>query len=51
MKKVDFILFLASPKGRCITGSTHVIDAGRLVLSRSSTADALRDGSGRNYRK
>ena len=48
---VDYILFMASPKGRSITGSTHVIDAGRLVLSRSSTADALNDGSGKNYRK
>ena len=48
---VDFILYMASPKGRSITGSTHVIDAGRLVLPRSSTADALQDGSGKNYRK
>ncbi len=48
---VDYILFMASPKGRSITGSTHVIDAGRLVLSRSSTASALQDGSGKNYRK
>ena len=48
---VDYILFMASPKGRSITGSTYVIDAGRLVLSRSSTADALKDGSGKNYRK
>lgn len=48
---VDYILFMASPKGRSITGATYVIDAGRLVLSRSSTADALKDGSGKNYRK
>ena len=48
---VDYILFMASPKGRSITGSTHVIDAGRLVLSRSSTAAALQDGSGKNYKK
>ena len=48
---VDYILFMASPKGRSITGSTHVIDAGRLVLPRSSTADALNDGSGKNYKK
>ena len=48
---VDYILFMASPKGRSITGSTHVIDAGRLVLSRSSTSKALTDGSGKNYRK
>lgn len=48
---VDYILFMASPKGRSITGSTHVIDAGRLVLSRSSTAAALNDGSGKNYKK
>ena len=48
---VDYILFMASPKGRSITGSTHVIDAGRLVLSRSSTANALQDDSGKNYKK
>ena len=48
---VDYILFMASPKGRSITGSTHVIDAGRLALSRSSTASALTDGSGKNYKK
>ena len=48
---VDYILFMASPKGRSITGSTHVIDAGRLVLSRSSTHKALDDGSGKNYKK
>ena len=48
---VDFILFMASPKGRSITGSTYVIDAGRLVLSRSSTAKALTDGSGKKYKK
>ena len=48
---VDFILFMASPKGRSVTGSTHVMDAGRLVLPRSSTADALQDGSGKNYKK
>ena len=48
---VDYILYMASPKGRSVTGSTHVIDAGRLVLSRSSTAAALQDGSGKNYRK
>ena len=48
---VDYILFMASPKGRSITGSTYVIDAGRLVLSRSSTANALQDDSGKNYRK
>ena len=48
---VDYILFMASPKGRSITGATYVIDAGRLVLSRSSTANALQDGSGKNYRK
>ena len=48
---VDYILFMASPKGRSITGTTHIIDAGRLVLSRSSTANALTDGSGKNYKK
>ena len=48
---VDFILFLASPKGRSVTGATYVMDAGRLVLSRGSTAGFLKDGSGKNYRK
>ena len=48
---VDYILFMASPKGRSITGSTHVIDAGRLVLPRSSTAGFLQDDSGKNYKK
>ena len=48
---VDFILFLASPKGRSITGATYVMDAGRLVLPRGSTAGFLNDGSGKNYRK
>ena len=48
---VDFILFLASPKGRSVTGATYVMDAGRLVLSRGSTAGFLNDGSGKNYKK
>ena len=48
---VDFILYLASPKGRSITGETYVIDAGRLALPRGSTAGFLQDGSGKNYRK
>ena len=48
---VDFILFLASPKGRSVTGATYVMDAGRLVLPRGSTAGFLNDGSGKNYRK
>ena len=48
---VDYILFMASPKGRSITGTTHIIDAGRLTLGRSSTAAALQDGSGKNYKK
>lgn len=48
---VDFILYLASPKGRSITGTTHIIDAGRLVLPRSDMARALKDGSGKNYKK
>ena len=48
---VDYILFMASPKGRSITGSTHVIDAGRLVLPRSGTAGFLKDDSGKNYKK
>lgn len=48
---VDFILYMASPKGRSITGTTHIIDAGRLVLSRSDMSGALKDGSGKNYKK
>ena len=48
---VDYILYMASPKGRSITGETYVIDAGRLVLPRSGTAGFLNDGSGKNYRK
>ena len=48
---VDYILFMASHKGRSITGSTHVIDAGRLVLPRSGTAGFLKDDSGKNYKK
>lgn len=48
---VDFILYMASPKGRSITGTTHIIDAGRLVLPRSDMARALKDGSGKNYKK
>ena len=31
---VDFILYLASSKGAFVTGSNHVIDGGRLCLSR-----------------
>ena len=48
---VDYILFMASPKGRSITGTTHVIDAGRLALPRGSNAGFLQDGSGKNYKK
>ena len=48
---VDYILFMASPKGRSITGETYVIDAGRLALPRGSTAGFLKDGSGKNYKK
>ena len=48
---VDYILYMASPKGRSITGETYVIDAGRLVLPRGDNAAALKDGSGKNYRK
>ena len=48
---VDFILYLASPKGRAATGATYVLDAGRLVLSRGDNADFLTDGSGKDYRK
>ena len=48
---VDYILYMASPKGRAITGQTYVIDSGRLVLPRSGTAGFLDDGSGKNYKK
>ena len=48
---VDYILYMASPKGRSITGQTYVIDAGRLALPRSSAANFLNDGSGRKYKK
>ena len=48
---VDYILYMASPKGRSITGETYVIDAGRLALPRGNNAAALQDGSGKNYRK
>ena len=48
---VDYILYMASPKGRSITGETYVIDAGRLALPRSGTAGFLNDGSGKNYKK
>lgn len=48
---VDFILYMASPKGRSITGTTHIIDAGRLVLSRSDMSGVLKDGSEKNYKK
>ena len=48
---VDYILYMASPKGRSITGETYVIDAGRLILPRGDNAAALNDGSGKNYRK
>ena len=29
---VDFILYLASDAGRCVVGSNHVIDCGRLIV-------------------
>ena len=48
---VDYILYMASPKGRSITGETYVIDAGRLALPRGDNAAALNDGSGKNYKK
>ena len=48
---VDYILYMASPKGRSITGETYVIDAGRLALPRGSAAGFLQDGSGKNYKK
>ena len=35
MEIVNFILFLASSDGRYVTGSTHVIDGGRLCLKAS----------------
>lgn len=41
---VDYVLFMASPKGRSVTGTTHVIDAGRLCLQRGSTAGFLEAG-------
>ncbi len=31
---VDFILFLASDKAKCITGSHHLIDCGRIAMQR-----------------
>ena len=48
---VDYILYMASPKGRSITGETYVIDAGRLILPRGDNTAALNDGSGKNYKK
>ena len=38
---VDYVLYIASPKGRSVTGTTHIIDAGRLALPRSSTSGFL----------
>lgn len=38
---VDYVLYMASPAGRSITGTTHVIDAGRLCVPRGSTAGFL----------
>lgn len=38
---VDYVLYMASPKGRSVTGTTHIIDAGRLALPRSSTSGFL----------
>ncbi len=31
---VDFIMFLASDKAKCITGSNHLIDCGRIAMPR-----------------
>ncbi len=31
---VDFIMYLASDKAACITGTNHIIDCGRLALPR-----------------
>lgn len=42
---VDYILYMASPAGRSITGTTHVIDAGRLCVQRGSTAGFLEAGN------
>ena len=38
---VDYILFMASPKGRSITGETYVIDAGRLALGRQASTQGF----------
>ena len=29
---VDYILYLCSENGRCVTGSNHVMDCGRLTM-------------------
>ena len=29
---VDYILYLCSDNGRCVTGSNHVMDCGRLTM-------------------
>ncbi len=42
---VDYVLYMASPAGRSITGTTHVIDADRLCVQRGSTAGFLEAGS------
>ena len=41
---VDFILYLASDSCPSVTGSTHVVDAGRLCVGRGSTAGFLEAG-------
>lgn len=42
---VDFILYLASDKCPSVTGSTHLVDAGRLCVDRGSTAGFLEAGN------
>jgi len=44
---VDFILFMASDCCPSITGSTHVIDCGRLALSRQSSAAGFLEKKGK----
>jgi len=41
---VDFVLYLASDRCPSVTGSTHLVDAGRLCVGRGSTAGFLEAG-------
>ena len=41
---VDFVLYLASDSCPSVTGSTHLVDAGRLCVGRGSTAGFLEAG-------